>query len=413
MRSVHPRHRLDISWWDLLWGLAACCGTWRRGLFASRVLRACEAEEDGMVCLSVRTGWDLYLQASGMRSGDEILMSAITHPDMARIARGHGLRVVPVDVNLQTLGPRIEALRASLTERTRAVVVAHLFGGRVDLGPVARLAKERGLILIEDCAQAFVGPGSLGHPEADASLYSFGPLKTATALGGAVVRVRDARQLDRMRRIEARYPVRRRIGYAARLVRALFLLCVGDPRVYGALLRVCGRAGYDLDDLLRRMTGSFPTGQTAEVFLQGIRRRPSVPHLALLARRLERFSPDALTYRAAAGERLAAALAPPVEQPGARSVGRTHWLFPVVVPNAEKLVWDLRRRGFDASRATSSIAALRLPNEAPGPMEAVRMMERVVFLPAYAAVPEGERERLASAVNASVVPEIATPRIPS
>lgn len=388
-------------------------GVWRRDLLSARVLRACGVESDGLVCLSVRTGWDLYLWASGWREGDEILVSAITHPDMVRIARGHGLRVVPVDVDPETLGPRVEELRAAFTEKTRAVVVAHLFGGRVDLKPVARFARERRLLLIEDCAQAFAGTRCLGHLEADVSMYSFGTLKTATALGGAILRVKNIRLLHRMRRIEARYPAKRRVGYAARLLSALLVLCVSEPRVYGRMLTACSGLGFSVDELLRRTTRSFPTRGTEDRFFRDVRHASPAPLLAMLARRLERFDPDALAERAAAGGRLAGALTSRVEQPGARSAGRTHWLFPVVVPEAEGLVRNLRRRGFDASRATSSIAALRLSDEASGPTEAVRIMEGTVFLPAYPAVPEGERARLASAVNALAVPEIATPRMPS
>ena len=74
---------------------------------------------------------------------------------MVRIIRGHGLRAVPVDIDPETLAPRPWMLEVALTPRTRVVLVAHLFGGRMDLGPVARFARERGLLLVEDCAQAF------------------------------------------------------------------------------------------------------------------------------------------------------------------------------------------------------------------------------------------------------------------
>jgi perosamine synthetase len=108
------------------------------------------------------------------------------------------VRAVPVDINSRTLATYPSALEAVLTSRVRVLLVAHLFGGRMDLGPVA-FAREHGLILAEDCAQAFKGPDHMGHTAADVSMYSFGTLNTSTALGGAVLRVRDREALRKMR----------------------------------------------------------------------------------------------------------------------------------------------------------------------------------------------------------------------
>ena len=385
-------------------GMVACVAAWGRRRLGCRVLRVCGVEGDGMVCLSVRTGWDLYLRALGLEAGDEVLASAVTHPDMARIARGHGLRVVPVDVDPRTPAPREECLEAALTDQTRVVLVAHLFGGRVGLGPVARFAGRNGLLLVEDCAQAFVGPGEVGDPAADVSLYSFGALKTATALGGAVLRVRDTRILARMRELEADHAVQSRRGYATRLLKGLALLLAGDPRVYGFIISVCEGLGVVLDLLLGRTTSSFPTETSVEGLFRRIRRRPSAPLLAVLARRLERFDAAALGARARAGDRLSRALDPSIQQPGRDSPDRTHWLFPVVVRDPDGLVRGLRRRGFDASRATSSIAALRPPEGRPNAIGAVKMMDGIVFLPAHRALPKKALDDLAAAVNELAVP---------
>jgi perosamine synthetase len=133
---------------------------------------------------------------------------------MIRIIHAHGLRAVPVDIDPGTLAVWPWMLEAALTPRTRVVLVAHLFGGRMDLGGIARFAKDRGLLLVEDCAQAFQGPKRMGDAVADVTMYSFGTLKTSTALGGAVLRVRDREVLGRMRGIQASYP--RRAGAVTR-----------------------------------------------------------------------------------------------------------------------------------------------------------------------------------------------------
>jgi perosamine synthetase len=134
-----------------------------------------------------------------------------------------------VDVDSGTLAVRPWALEAALTPRTRVVLVAHLFGGRMDLGGLAKFVKDRGLLLVEDCAQAFQGPKRMGDSEADVSMYSFGTLKTSTALGGAVLRVRDGEVLSRMRGIQASYPPQGRGGYLKKLLGILGIVGVSRP----------------------------------------------------------------------------------------------------------------------------------------------------------------------------------------
>ncbi len=70
-------------------------------------------------------GWSVSLcEASGTSGsgrsvcgGDEVLVSAVTHPDMVRIIRVHGLRAVPVGLHTETLAPRPGALEAARRRR--------------------------------------------------------------------------------------------------------------------------------------------------------------------------------------------------------------------------------------------------------------------------------------------------------
>ena len=150
----------------------------------------------------------LLLASLDLPPKSEVLITALTIPDMVRIIKDHDLVPVPLDLDLDTMGPQLDVLRRAITPATKAIVVAHLFGGRVPMEPILALAREHGLLVIEDCAQAYTGSEFRGHAEADASMFSFGPIKTATALGGAVIRVRDDRLLDRMRRCTRPIPCR-------------------------------------------------------------------------------------------------------------------------------------------------------------------------------------------------------------
>ena len=398
-RGVYARHRLDISVGDVFFGVLLCGRRLRREKLEAGVLRLCTLEEEGLVCFSVRSGWDLWLRAQGLRAGDEVLVSAITHPDMIRIIHAHGLRAVPVDIDPGTLAVWPWMLEAALTPRTRVVLVAHLFGGRMDLGGIARFAKDRGLLLVEDCAQAFQGPKRMGEAVADVTMYSFGTLKTSTALGGAVLRVRDREVLGRMRGIQASYPPQGRGGYSKKLLGILGIVGVSRPLPYGLFARVCVRLGYDLDTLVGGAVRGFPPHETAATFFRHLRQRPSRPLLAMLYRRLRTFDGKRLARRAKTGERFASRLRVVDLHPGRHSSRRTHWLFPVVVAEPEALVADLRRHGLDASRATSSIAAVDAPPGRSSPVGASLMMSGVVFLPVYPELPSEAFDVMAGLVD--------------
>src|SRR5947209_19153763 len=96
-RRLWPRLRLDIGLTDLAFAAQAC---FRPGhAKEARVLRAWGRGEESMTCLSVRTAFDLVLQALPTTAGDEVVFSALTHPDMVRIAAAHELKPVPLDID--------------------------------------------------------------------------------------------------------------------------------------------------------------------------------------------------------------------------------------------------------------------------------------------------------------------------
>jgi len=329
---------------------------------------------------------------------------------MVRIIQEHGLLAVPVDIDPGTLAPRPWMLEAALTPRTRVVLVAHIFGGLMHLGGVAKFARERGLLLVEDCAQAFQGPERIGDPAADVCMYSFGTLKTSTALGGAVLRVRDKEVLGRMREVQASYPSQGRGVYLKKLLKVLGLVAVSRPRPYGLLARACAQLGYDIDSLMAGVVRGFLLREPAAMFFRQLRHRPSAPLLAMLSRRLRTFDGKRLARRASTGERFARRLRMVDLHPGRHSLERTHWLFPVIVANPEALVADLRWHGLDASQATSSIVAVEAPAGRSSPVEASLMMSGMVFLPVYPDLPSQALDAMAWLVNDCAAPR-ATERV--
>lgn len=374
------RKRLDIGWPDLAIGLMHSCFLWDRRAIQRKIERAWSDSDDVLACLSVRSGFDLLLEELNLPRGSEVLLSAVTIWHMVDIVEQHGLVPVPVDLDLTSMAPKADAMRRAITPATRAVVVAHLFGSRFPLEPIVEVAKEHGLLVIEDCAQAFAGRQYGGHPEADVSMFSFGPIKTATALWGGVLRVRDGQMLQRMRARQADYPVQKRRSYLRRLVKCAALKACCTRPVFGAMMRACRVMKRDHDRLINESVRGF----RGPGLLQRIRQQPSTPALALLARRLRKFNGRRLADRASKGELLVQMLKDHVVCPGTAAAPHTHWVFPILVDDPDQVIALLRESGFDATQG-QSLCVVAPPAERPDlePCAARDAMARIVFLPLY------------------------------
>jgi dTDP-4-amino-4,6-dideoxygalactose transaminase len=96
-----------------------------------------------------------------------------------------------VEIDEATLLMDPEALVAGLGARTRAVILTHLYGRLADVASIARIARERGVALIEDCAQAHGAraAGGMAGTHGVLGCFSFYPTKNLGAIGdaGAVV----------------------------------------------------------------------------------------------------------------------------------------------------------------------------------------------------------------------------------
>ena len=398
MKRLYARHRLDIGPADLVAALAMLPASDPQGA-AGVVEQLWSASPCGLACYSVRSGFHLLLGALDLPAGSEVLFSAITHPDMPRLARHHGLVPVPVDVDPATLAPHPEALLRAIGNRSPVLVVAHLFGGHVDLNPIASLCRRHGILLVEDCAQAFDGPRDTGDGLADVSMFSFGILKTSTALGGAMLTVRDPSVLARMRRLQRRWPVQRRSEHLKRIAQTSLFVTLTRPMPYALMAAAARALRADFDPFVNSAARAFPAGSTNEL-VSRLERRPSAPLLKLMARRLNGFDHARLAARAASGEQLASML-PAELHVGGSARNHTHWLFPVTARRPADVIAAARAAGFDAARSASSVDAVPAPANRPElePKCARDIISRLVFLPAYPELPPGALEALADAAR--------------
>lgn len=224
------RLRLDIGWFDLALGLAYCLTPGNWSIAAQQARESWNSQDDFLITLSVRSALDLILRALQLPPGSEVLLSALTVPDMVRIVQLHGLIPVPVDTD-EAGNIDAVSLRRAISSDSRMVVVAHLFGGSAPLDDVLDIAHDRKLLVVEDCAQSFRRVGDSGHAASDVAMFSFGPIKTASALGGAVARVKSPELRQRMAELLKGDPIQSRTSFAIRLARFTALKLLSGKRV--------------------------------------------------------------------------------------------------------------------------------------------------------------------------------------
>jgi dTDP-4-amino-4,6-dideoxygalactose transaminase len=158
-------------------------------------------------CVGVGNGLDalfLILRASGIGSGDEVLVPANTFIATWLAVSHAGATPVPVEPLETSYNIDPAAIERAINSRTRAIIPVHLYGQSADMDAVKKIAARHGLLVIEDAAQAHGGrykgnpAGSLGA----AAAFSFYPGKNLGALGdGGAVVTSDADLARRIRQL--------------------------------------------------------------------------------------------------------------------------------------------------------------------------------------------------------------------
>ena len=150
-----------------------------------------------MGAVGVGSGTDalvLGLLGAGVAPGDEVITVSYTAgPTVAAIHMTGAIPVfVDIDEDTYCLDP--DSLEAAVSSRTKAILPVHLYGHPADLRRICVFAQQRGIAVIEDCAQAQEATldGRLVGSIGDAGCFSFYPTKNLGALGdgGLVASIR-------------------------------------------------------------------------------------------------------------------------------------------------------------------------------------------------------------------------------
>ena len=219
-----------------------------------------------------------YKELGVLHDGDEILVPANTFVASILSITENGLQPILVEPDYETLEIDERLIESHITDRTRALLLVHLYGRCAYTDEVAEHCRRHGLLLIEDNAQAHgcrygnKRTGSLGH----AAAHSFYPGKNLGAMGDAGAVTTDDDQLAQMVRALGNYGSARKyvfdhVGRNSRI-----------DEIQAALLDV--KLNYlDSDNTRRkeiadRYYARHTTGQEAMAEQGGGQRLPYLPH---------------------------------------------------------------------------------------------------------------------------------------
>jgi dTDP-4-amino-4,6-dideoxygalactose transaminase len=149
--------------------------------------------EHALATTSCTTGLHLILVGLGIGPGDEVIVPAFTWVATANVVVYCGATPVFADVDPETHNLDAADVARKVTERTKAVIVVHLFGLCVDMDAL-RAAVPRGVAIVEDAACA-AGASYQGTPAGglgDAAAFSFHPRKSVTTGEGGMVTTNNA-----------------------------------------------------------------------------------------------------------------------------------------------------------------------------------------------------------------------------
>jgi len=169
--------------------------------FEQEVARMCGVRH-AIGCASGSDALLLALTATGIKPGDEVITSAYSFYASASCIARVGARAVFVDICPGCYNMDPTAVLGRISSRTRAIIVVHLFGQTAELTPWLGLARERGIRVIEDVAQAFGATcrNRLAGTVGDIGCLSFFPTKNLGGLGdGGMLLTQDNALAEKLR----------------------------------------------------------------------------------------------------------------------------------------------------------------------------------------------------------------------
>jgi perosamine synthetase len=205
------------------------------GAFERAVGRAVGIEDGISVCNGT-VALHLACLVLGLRSGQEVIVPSLTYVATANCVTYCGAKPVMADCDPRTWNLTAEAIEPLINSRTAGVIAVHLYGLPCPIAEISELCRQRGLWLIEDCAES-LGATVEGRPTGsfgDAATFSFYGNKTISTGEGGMLFLRDPsrRVVARMLRGQGMDPKRRYfhpiVGYNYRMTNVVAAIGLGQ-----------------------------------------------------------------------------------------------------------------------------------------------------------------------------------------
>jgi dTDP-4-amino-4,6-dideoxygalactose transaminase len=280
--------------------------------------------------------------------GDEVVMPAFTFVSCANAIAMRRATPVFVDVRADTLNIDPDQVAGAITPRTRAIVAVHYAGVPCDMAPIAALAEQHQLVVIEDAAQALMSSyrgkpaGTLGH----LGVFSFHDTKNVMSGEGGAILVNDARFAPRAE-IACRYGTDRGAfdrGERSRYTWIELGSSFAPNEITAAVLLAQLERAEDITHARHAMWARYHSA-FAPLEAAGIARRPVVPadvqhnaHLYYLLVRDQDVRDRFIAAMRADGISAPFHFVPLDDSPGGRRYARAHGALPNTHAAAVRLV---------------------------------------------------------------------------
>jgi perosamine synthetase len=159
--------------------------------------------EHAIACCNGTVALHLALAGLGVGAGDEVIVPTLTYVASANAVAYCGATPVLVDSEPRTWNLDPERVEAAITERTKAIMVVHLYGHPADIDPIRALADRHGIAIVEDAAEAH-GATYKGRPAGslgDVATFSFYGNKIITTGEGGMVTTDDGELATHIRQL--------------------------------------------------------------------------------------------------------------------------------------------------------------------------------------------------------------------
>ena len=143
------------------------------------------------------------LQAFGIQKDDEVLLQAYTCVAVPEPVLWVGAVPVYVDIQRETLNMSPDDLQKKISPKSKVLIIQHTFGLPSELEPLLNIAKNNGLLVVEDCAHAMSAKYKCRHVGTfgDASFFSFGRDKVLSSVFGGIAVLHSEQGREKMRDI--------------------------------------------------------------------------------------------------------------------------------------------------------------------------------------------------------------------